>query len=200
MGSRQGPPKHQNKFAWKPNAGVKINETVLKQIIEYLILNSHFWKKKHFTQEKGISYYDRKSAEGLGLCPRLRACAYVVKSRSNGNAVTENTSPSPNLPNGIFFFFFIFIYNILEIVGFQISITSQFELIFVAVNDVPNVPFVRLTIISVLVCVSQSKLLQLKLVVKHVLKFVEICIGIYYQICHLQLCFVLLNTFFFFLC
>nr|XP_023918244.1 uncharacterized protein LOC112029793 [Quercus suber]POF03110.1 uncharacterized protein c9orf85 like [Quercus suber] len=27
MGSRQGPPKHQNKFAWKPNAGVKINET-----------------------------------------------------------------------------------------------------------------------------------------------------------------------------
>ncbi|KAJ7971107.1 Small acidic-like protein [Quillaja saponaria] len=24
---RQGPPKHQNKFAWKPNAGVKINET-----------------------------------------------------------------------------------------------------------------------------------------------------------------------------
>ncbi|CAH8313457.1 unnamed protein product [Eruca vesicaria subsp. sativa] len=27
MGSRQGPPKHQNKFAWVPNAGVKINET-----------------------------------------------------------------------------------------------------------------------------------------------------------------------------
>lgn len=28
MGSRQGPPKHQNKFAWVPKAGVKINETV----------------------------------------------------------------------------------------------------------------------------------------------------------------------------
>ncbi|KAG2322934.1 hypothetical protein Bca52824_016147 [Brassica carinata] len=27
MGSRQGQPKHQNKFAWVPNAGVKINET-----------------------------------------------------------------------------------------------------------------------------------------------------------------------------
>ncbi|CAH2055312.1 unnamed protein product [Thlaspi arvense] len=27
MGSRQGPPKHQNKFAWVPKAGVKINET-----------------------------------------------------------------------------------------------------------------------------------------------------------------------------
>uniref|UniRef100_A0A2N9HT46 Uncharacterized protein n=1 Tax=Fagus sylvatica TaxID=28930 RepID=A0A2N9HT46_FAGSY len=25
--NRQGPPKHQNKFAWKPNAGCKINET-----------------------------------------------------------------------------------------------------------------------------------------------------------------------------
>ncbi|KAF7803095.1 variant-silencing SET domain-containing protein-like [Senna tora] len=25
--NRRGPPKHQNKFAWKPNAGVKINET-----------------------------------------------------------------------------------------------------------------------------------------------------------------------------
>ncbi|KAH9604248.1 hypothetical protein KSS87_009451 [Heliosperma pusillum] len=25
--SRQGPPKHQNKFAWKPNLGIKINET-----------------------------------------------------------------------------------------------------------------------------------------------------------------------------
>ena len=66
-----------------------------------------------------------------------------------------------------------------------------------AVNDAPNAPFVKLTIISVLVCVSQSKLLQLK-IVKHVLKFVEICIGIYYQIGHLYLCFVLLNTFFFF--
>ncbi|KAF3444901.1 hypothetical protein FNV43_RR14594 [Rhamnella rubrinervis] len=27
MSNRHGPPKHQNKFAWKPNAGVKINET-----------------------------------------------------------------------------------------------------------------------------------------------------------------------------
>ncbi|XP_010525123.1 PREDICTED: uncharacterized protein C9orf85 homolog [Tarenaya hassleriana] len=27
MSSRRGAPKHQNKFAWKPNAGVKINET-----------------------------------------------------------------------------------------------------------------------------------------------------------------------------
>ncbi|GAV87398.1 DUF2039 domain-containing protein [Cephalotus follicularis] len=27
--SRQGPPKHQNRFAWKPNAGHKINETEL---------------------------------------------------------------------------------------------------------------------------------------------------------------------------
>ncbi|KAK7266589.1 hypothetical protein RIF29_19238 [Crotalaria pallida] len=26
-GQRRGPPKHQNKYAWKPNAGVKINET-----------------------------------------------------------------------------------------------------------------------------------------------------------------------------
>ncbi|KAL2335404.1 hypothetical protein Fmac_016617 [Flemingia macrophylla] len=26
-GKRNGPPKHQNKFAWKPNAGRKINET-----------------------------------------------------------------------------------------------------------------------------------------------------------------------------
>ncbi|KAL1211367.1 hypothetical protein V5N11_023387 [Cardamine amara subsp. amara] len=27
MASRQGPPKHQNKFAWVPKAGVKVNET-----------------------------------------------------------------------------------------------------------------------------------------------------------------------------
>ncbi|KAK8717711.1 hypothetical protein V6N13_044969 [Hibiscus sabdariffa] len=26
MSSRRGPPKHQNSYAWKPNAGVKINE------------------------------------------------------------------------------------------------------------------------------------------------------------------------------
>nr|KYP46633.1 Uncharacterized protein C9orf85 [Cajanus cajan] len=26
-GNRNGPPKHQNKYAWKPNAGRKINET-----------------------------------------------------------------------------------------------------------------------------------------------------------------------------
>ncbi|KGN52523.1 uncharacterized protein LOC101206376 [Cucumis sativus] len=27
MSNKQGPPKHQNKYAWKPNAGRKINET-----------------------------------------------------------------------------------------------------------------------------------------------------------------------------
>ncbi|KAM7516692.1 hypothetical protein LguiA_006275 [Lonicera macranthoides] len=27
MSSRHGPPKHQNQYAWKPKAGVKINET-----------------------------------------------------------------------------------------------------------------------------------------------------------------------------
>ncbi|KAB1211440.1 hypothetical protein CJ030_MR6G021370 [Morella rubra] len=27
MSSRRGPPKHQNSYAWKPNAGCKINET-----------------------------------------------------------------------------------------------------------------------------------------------------------------------------
>lgn len=39
MSSRQGPPKHQNKIAWKPNAGRKINETVpfhSSQLIQYL--------------------------------------------------------------------------------------------------------------------------------------------------------------------
>ncbi|XP_027077435.1 uncharacterized protein [Coffea arabica] len=29
MSSRKGPPKHPNQFAWKPKAGVKINETEL---------------------------------------------------------------------------------------------------------------------------------------------------------------------------
>jgi len=28
MSKRQGPPKHQNRYAWKPNLGQKINETV----------------------------------------------------------------------------------------------------------------------------------------------------------------------------
>lgn len=27
MNTKQGPPKHQNRVAWKPNAGIKINET-----------------------------------------------------------------------------------------------------------------------------------------------------------------------------
>ncbi|CAI0553194.1 unnamed protein product [Linum tenue] len=27
MSSRRGPPKHQNEYAWKPKAGIKINET-----------------------------------------------------------------------------------------------------------------------------------------------------------------------------
>lgn len=27
MSNKHGPPKHQNKYAWKPNAGCKINET-----------------------------------------------------------------------------------------------------------------------------------------------------------------------------
>ncbi|PKI43205.1 hypothetical protein CRG98_036402 [Punica granatum] len=27
MSTRRGPPKHQNQYAWKPNAGRKINET-----------------------------------------------------------------------------------------------------------------------------------------------------------------------------
>ncbi|XP_072951600.1 uncharacterized protein [Typha angustifolia] len=29
MSKRQGPPKHQNRYAWKPHAGQKINETEL---------------------------------------------------------------------------------------------------------------------------------------------------------------------------
>ncbi|PNX65032.1 hypothetical protein L195_g054328, partial [Trifolium pratense] len=31
-GTKTDPPKHQNKIGWKPNAGVKINETVSKRM------------------------------------------------------------------------------------------------------------------------------------------------------------------------
>ena len=78
MGSRQGPPKHQNKFAWKPNAGVKINETVLKQIIEYLILNSHFWKKtfylgkRYFILWQEVGGRFRPLSEVTGVCLRCK--------------------------------------------------------------------------------------------------------------------------------
>ncbi|GAB2210776.1 hypothetical protein Drorol1_Dr00016060 [Drosera rotundifolia] len=47
MSRRQGPPKHQNKYAWKPNAGRKINET-----------------------EPGGRY--RPLSEITGVCPRCR--------------------------------------------------------------------------------------------------------------------------------
>lgn len=46
MGSKQGPPKHQNKFAWKPKAGVKINETVRTlspSLSPFLFLKSSDW-------------------------------------------------------------------------------------------------------------------------------------------------------------
>ena len=70
--------------------------------------NSRFlFLLKTFYQGKLIHIYDRKLAESLGHILRLRVRVYIVKSRSNGSAVTESTSP---LPNGIsfpFFFFFL---------------------------------------------------------------------------------------------
>ncbi|KAK9038990.1 hypothetical protein V6N11_023830 [Hibiscus sabdariffa] len=47
MSSRRGPPKHQNSYAWKPNAGVKINE-------------------------KEVGGKLRPYAEITGVCPRCR--------------------------------------------------------------------------------------------------------------------------------
>nr|POF03359.1 hypothetical protein CFP56_62313 [Quercus suber] len=44
----------------------------------------------------GLPNIERKLAESLGRILRLRVRVYVVKSRSNGSAVTESTSPLPN--------------------------------------------------------------------------------------------------------
>ena len=132
-------------------AEVKINETVLQQTRKSISIspknilprktNSYLW------QEVGRKF--RPYSKITGVCLRC--------SRSNGNTVMESTSPSPNLPNDISVSFsscllhiYIYIYNI----GNSLVLVFNNELIFVAVNIVPNTQFVRVTIISVKVCVS----------------------------------------------
>ncbi|PWZ30309.1 hypothetical protein Zm00014a_026492 [Zea mays] len=41
MSKRQGPPKHQNRYAWKPNLGQKINETIAPRTSAYVLSAAH---------------------------------------------------------------------------------------------------------------------------------------------------------------
>jgi hypothetical protein len=89
MSKRQGPPKHQNRYAWKPNLGQKINETVSPRAasLSFFILffsrpESHGWNPRRC----------RSPAAGSVLCRRSPASASAARTKSTGREGRESPS------------------------------------------------------------------------------------------------------------
>jgi hypothetical protein len=75
MSKRQGPPKHQNSYAWKPNLGRKINETVSPlatrlPLLFFLRFLSDLTAGIIVAQEPGGRF--RPLSEITGVCQRCR--------------------------------------------------------------------------------------------------------------------------------
>jgi hypothetical protein len=75
MSKRQGPPKHQNSYAWKPNLGRKINETVSPlatrlPLLVFLEFLSDLTAGTIAAQEPGGRF--RPLSEITGVCQRCR--------------------------------------------------------------------------------------------------------------------------------
>jgi len=108
---RSGPPKHQNKYAWKPNAGRKINETVRNttnltsfRSNRLIIINKNSILN---TIDVFVINMHRKLEEDSGPSLRSLGCALVARIKSNGNAVMANTSLFFSPPNGTVYFIFL---------------------------------------------------------------------------------------------
>jgi hypothetical protein len=87
MSKRQGPPKHQNSYAWKPNLGKMINETVSSLPPHSPLL---FIGRRNLTVSN--SRHLRSPGEGFGLCRRSPGSASTAGTRSTGSAGREFTS------------------------------------------------------------------------------------------------------------
>jgi hypothetical protein len=81
MSKRQGPPKHQNSYAWKPNLGKKINETVSSPPPpSSLLLIGH----RNLTVKNPCRR--RSPVVGSALCRRSLGSASAAGTRSTGSA------------------------------------------------------------------------------------------------------------------
>jgi len=128
-GNRSGPPKHQNKYAWKPNAGRKINETVCDSNHFFnltLFLSNQWSQKQHLNTIINVITVciHRKLEEGSDPSLRSLGCVPVARNKSSGNVVMESTSLFFNLLNGtiIYLLFFIFLYPFFEKNGSWITL------------------------------------------------------------------------------
>lgn len=91
-GVRKGPPKHQNKVAWKPNAGIKINETV--RLLSFSGDQPLFlWSERidcwccFYLQEVGGKF--RPLSEITGVCLRCRDQIDWKRKYGKYKAITE---------------------------------------------------------------------------------------------------------------
>uniref|UniRef100_A0A453FKJ3 Uncharacterized protein n=1 Tax=Aegilops tauschii subsp. strangulata TaxID=200361 RepID=A0A453FKJ3_AEGTS len=97
MSKRAGPPKHQNTYAWKPNLGRKINETVsrppasLPRLLFSVLVGPN--RRNHRRCSR------RSPGAGSGLCRRSPASASAAGTKSTGSANTASTSQLLSLQN-----------------------------------------------------------------------------------------------------
>jgi hypothetical protein len=89
MSKRQGPPKHQNSYAWKPNLGKMINETVSSLPPPSPLPLAFHWSSDLTVSN---SRHLRSPGEGFGLCRRSPGSASTAGTRSTGSAGREFTS------------------------------------------------------------------------------------------------------------
>lgn len=84
MSKKTGPPKHQNTYAWKPNLGRKINETVsrrpasLPRLLFSVLVGPN--RCNHCRCSR------RSPGAGSGLCRRSPASASAAGTKSTGSA------------------------------------------------------------------------------------------------------------------
>lgn len=115
--AKAGPPKHQNRYAWKPNAGVKINETVIPHFITFRFLHLLFLLT--------FEIFYRRLEAGSARFPRSPEFAFAARTKSIGNAATASTNPLPNPPNGISLPFCFYLSLSLDCCGIDLMYCSQ---------------------------------------------------------------------------
>lgn len=150
-GNRSGPPKHQNRFAWKPNSGVKINPTV--PIFYFLFtqyalnfasnkLNLH-WIPIYFAnvlwQEVGGQL--RPLSEITGVCARCKEQIDWKRKYGKYKPLTE--------PAKWYFFALLF-----GVISSKLLLLSFWLENYVTVSGVPREMFGKLITISALVCLK----------------------------------------------
>ncbi|ONM37701.1 DUF2039 family protein [Zea mays] len=105
MSKRQGPPKHQNRYAWKPNLGQKINETLrLSPRPNSFVCFCRYGKYKPIVEpakcqkcnKRNVrqAYHNvcRDCSKDLGICAKCCTCVNELVGRDANEEESERKS------------------------------------------------------------------------------------------------------------